>query len=250
MKFHLPPSRGIKTYILSIFIFIITFVILVEMSMVFFPDEKTKTSKVHHLLIWLDLIEDTLIIMGIITGIIYNKKVLEFLRKQLLQRNFEGLGEVFNFPVENVKVLILPVSAGNSIVQEWLINYLKPEQVALVYTEKSRKQAEKLYNIYSEQVHFYHTLHELRESKDILKDPLDPLSAKRLVKKFINYYLNLGYSKNEIFVDITGGTAPTSIGAFQAAEEAEITTLYVKDGKITDPSDTKQGIPIFISKKF
>ncbi|MDW7998587.1 MAG: hypothetical protein RMI30_03945, partial [Thermodesulfovibrio sp.] len=58
--------------------------------------------------------------------------------------------------------------------------------------------------------------------------------------------------ESNIFVDTTGGKVPMSIGAFQAAEEMSVSSIYIigKDhGKITDPMIKEHGEPIFISQR-
>jgi hypothetical protein len=55
---------------------------------------------------------------------------------------------------------------------------------------------------------------------------------------------------------ITGGTAPMSLGAFQAAEQMRVSSIYVmglmtdaegKKGRILDPEDPAQAEPRFMS---
>lgn len=63
-------------------------------------------------------------------------------------------------------------------------------------------------------------------------------------------FKELGIPESEVFVDTTGGTVPMSIGAFQAAEERNLSSIYVigKDkGKIKDWKKRQDGIPVYIS---
>ena len=70
-------------------------------------------------------------------------------------------------------------------------------------------------------------------------------------------FLAQGISKDNIFVDTTGGKVPMSIGAFQAAEEEGVASIYVcgtvydkKSGFIIkDPKNEAHGKPVFLSEK-
>jgi hypothetical protein len=148
---------------------------------------------------------------------------------------------------------VIPVSRTEQ--PEWIIRHLKPRHVRLLYTDfsQSKEAAIKLVQKFSKDVLFNLTEEDIKNGKSMITDAEDPLATKELTSKAIKHMLALGLKHENIFVDTTGGKVPMSIGAFQAAEEEGVSTIYVvgKDDKglITDPTIRQQGMPIFISEK-
>lgn len=73
-----------------------------------------------------------------------------------------------------------------------------------------------------------------------INDSSDVSEVKNKVKSLIDIAIKKG--AQHIAVDLTGGTAPMSLGAFMAAEEAKITSLYVS-------MDFNEFKPIYSSAK-
>ncbi len=96
---------------------------------------------------------------------------------------------------------------------------------------------------------------EIEGPSMVIEDLLDPRDSKRLVRHYLRRLLDRGFAPKRIFVDTTAGTSPMSIGAFQAAEELGISSIYVmglmddgeRKGLILDPEDPAQAEPRFMS---
>ncbi len=180
-------------------------------------------------------------------ALINRKTIMKWFLKR---REFKGTGDEFIFPKEKVTAMVIPVSRMEQ--PEWIIRHLEPERVAFLYTEQSKNYAVKLIKLFSDKVHFIHTPMEIEAEKDMIRDPNDPREAKELTAKFLEYFKINGIKEENIFLDTTGGKVPMSIGAFQAAEEMGVSSIYIvgkANGIIKDPQIREQGYPIFLSKK-
>jgi hypothetical protein len=173
--------------------------------------------------------------------------IKRWLRQLVAKRRFEGLGTPFDPLREKVEAIVIPVSRTEQ--PEWIMRHLKPRYVGLVFTEKSRRDAEKLMQI--------------ARTLDIepifgtdglsrgLSDPNDPARNRDVARTMIEGAVARGVAAGRIFVDTTGGRVPMTIGLFQAAEEAGVSSIYIsgreKDGRIINTKDPLEGCPIFIS---
>lgn len=179
-------------------------------------------------------------------------KISSKFKTWLSKRNFEHSGQPFQVAPENFQVAIIPVSRKQQ--PAYILNHLKPQYVSFLYTEKSKTVALELIREFSEppySVSFWPDTGGMQNEKYMIDQPDQPESTKEIADLFIEHYLSQGFSRNKIYVDTTGGKVPMSIGAFQAAEEAAVSSFYViargKDDKIIKPEKPEQGEPVFLS---
>lgn len=171
---------------------------------------------------------------------------------------FTGLGQTVEPALENVEALIIPVGSRGVEQAEWLIHHLRPEIVGLLYTRDSRQNALGLARrLESTEVTVVTDSHDIDRLEGALEDPLDAASSKVQVSRLLGQFRLLGCPAHHTFVDVTGGTKPMSFGAFQAAEEAGVSTIYLAgrhsptgrkdEGFIVEPEKREQGEVKFIS---
>lgn len=111
----------------------------------------------------------------------------------------------------------------------WVIDRCKPASISLLATQKSRAATEKI------------RAHAKQQGLTVLdpiylENPDNPAEVKRETKHLLQRMQAEGVHR--IAVDITGGKTPMSVGAFMAAEEALIATVYVSttfDEKLKKP---------------
>ncbi|MEP7009313.1 MAG: hypothetical protein ABJC13_03225 [Acidobacteriota bacterium] len=172
------------------------------------------------------------------------------LRRWLLNRQFPQVGDDVRDWRSRVEALVIPVSPRRE-QPEWLIRHLKPSHVSFLYTSESRATAAGLARDFgSESLEFSPSYHQIVAAANELKDPNDTREARTQTKLFLERFDRLGIPPSRVFVDTTAGKVPTSIGAFQAAEEAAVATIYIvgtKNGLIQDPGDASHGQPKFVS---
>jgi len=164
------------------------------------------------------------------------------------KRYFVNTGRPLAIQADCIQAMVIPVS--NAILAEWILFSLRPHSVAFVYTETTRHIALNLATDFSVVgIHFFPTAANIGESEFVLSTPDDPRKARELVRVFIDHFLAAGIPAGNIFVDTTGGKVPMSIGAFQAAEEANISSTYIvaSIGKIENPRSPEEGSAIFMS---
>jgi len=182
-----------------------------------------------------------------ITAFISRNEIAGWISRLARRRQFEGLGTPFDPLREKVDAIVIPVSRAEQ--PEWIMRHLKPRFVGLVFTEKTRKVTEELMQTAStlgiEPIFGRESL--VRG----LSDPNDPARSRSIARTMIEGVLANGVLANRIFVDTTGGRVPMTIGLFQAAEEAGVSSIYLtgreKDGRIINTRDPSEGRPIFIS---
>ncbi len=161
--------------------------------------------------------------------------------------------------VDKVQAMIIPVSRKEQ--PEWILYHLKPNRVKFLYTPKSHAVARELYEKFNSDVigRKIDEVPEVRKDnvgREItpgwIKNAFDPEEVYNEVLAMLDQLISDGYSKDNIFVDTTGGTVPMSIGAFMAAEEMGVSTVYVvatkPNGKIEDPQKSEEGRAIYLVK--
>lgn len=172
------------------------------------------------------------------------------LRRWLFGRQFARVGESVEDWERRVEALIIPVSPHRA-QPEWLIRHLKPSHVSFLYTEASRAVAAELAGEFgSETLEFSPTHHQILAGAQEIENPNDPNEVRRRTREFLERFQWLSISPGKIFVDTTAGKVPTSIGAFQAAEEVGVASIYLVgtiDGKIVDPTNREHGQPKYLS---
>ncbi|OPX35833.1 hypothetical protein B1H10_00350 [candidate division KSB1 bacterium 4484_188] len=173
------------------------------------------------------------------------------IRRWLRRSHFESVGEPFDVPEEKVGCVVIPVSRREQ--PEWILRWLKPRYVSFLYSGISREIAAQLAEKFSQppyQTKFFPDSAAIKGNKFKLQNPDDPEESKNIVSNFLLRFLENEIPREEIFVDTTGGKVPMSIGAFQAAEEMGISSIYVvgtMKGIIRDPQKREHGRPVFIS---
>lgn len=171
------------------------------------------------------------------------------LRQWLKKSRFENVGEQFD---GKVTAIVIPVSHVHQ--PEWIIRWLTPKYVAFLYTAfpDSQKAVLELLERFGKDVTFFPNKEMIARSEFMVEDADDPSESKKRTHFFLQHFLELGVPRDEIFVDTTGGKVPMSIGAFQAAEEVGVSSVYVVGnvkGIIKDPKKRVQGSPVFISNR-
>ncbi|HHW20438.1 MAG TPA: hypothetical protein GXX27_04805 [Thermodesulfovibrio thiophilus] len=207
----------------------------------------------HHVGIVSEYIKTAFELTALFVAISKWRDIWKWVLKKFRKVEFHNTGD--NFPVSEEKVhgIVIPVSRTQQ--PEWIIRHMQPKYVSLLYTSfgNSIDAAKELINKFSTQVKFNLTEDDISNHKNIIDNAEDPLVTKKQTHQEIEHMLTLGFKPENIFVDTTGGKVPMSIGAFQAAEETGISTIYIvgtgKNGLINNPEKRNEGKPIFISKK-
>ncbi len=117
-------------------------------------------------------------------------------------------------------------------VPKWMIDKIQPKLVALVASQASYDNAKKIQQ-YAIQKGI--EVLPIREVDDI-DNPAETMDEVKLLLKRIKEK-----ELKRCAVDITGGKVPMSMGAFMAAEEMQLDTLYVTtkfDAKLKKPDMT------------
>ena len=242
--------HSFKPSITVIVIFIVLVFILPRM--VHFLPESWFPS-MHHVGIVSEYIKTAIELTAIIITLFKWKDIRRWFIRKFRHKEFEGTGDEFPVSEERVHGIVIPISRFEQ--PAWIIHHLRPRHAALLYTNfhQSRDAAVELIRTFSGQVLFNLTEDDIKNNKDIITDAEDPIITKELTHRAIRHMLALGLNSKNIFVDTTGGRVPMSIGAFQAAEEAGVSSIYIvgrgERGLIIDPTVREQGRPIFISEK-
>jgi hypothetical protein len=177
-----------------------------------------------------------------------------YIKQWFRRTEFHSAGQPFDVPAEKVDAVVIPVSRREQ--PEWILRFLKPRQVALLYTQVSRETTIDLLQDFQTACQFSPNVLGIRQGEHMIRNPDDPVETKKIAKFFINRFKET-FPADRIFVDTTGGKVPMSIGAFQAAEEENVSSIYIvgtvwdsRSGLIVrDPKERSHGRPIFISDK-
>jgi len=78
---------------------------------------------------------------------------------------FEDVGAPFDVPENDVEAVVIPVSRKEQ--PEWILRWLKPKHVSLLYSDKSQKTAIELAEEFSESTH---NIYFFPNAKDIRDD--------------------------------------------------------------------------------
>lgn len=218
--------------------------------MVNYTDEGV-VKMLHYSDIMTEYILGSLELAVVIYGIYKHRAIRDWLaRIRHSNIEFPDTGKKFEVPKEKVVGAVIPVSRPEQ--PEWIIQHLKPKKIGLLYTDMSKDHAAKLVQKYQGEYSFILDETEIHSEKYMVRDPDDPAEAKKVTREYIGLFKKEGISRDQIFVDTTGGKVPMSIGSFQAAEEEGVSSIYVVGndrGFITDPSRREHGSPIFLSDK-
>jgi len=186
-----------------------------------------------------------------IVAYLKRKDLSKIFRKWFRRGQFENVGTPFEVSEEIVTAVIIPVSRQEQ--PEWILRHLKPKYVSLIYSEMSKEIAMNLIEQFSKSpfnVKFFPEKSEIKDEMFLISNPDKADETRVIVKHYIERYLEKGIASDQIFVDTTGGKVPWSIGAFQAAEEENVSSIYIIgtiDGWIKDPKIRHHGNPVFMS---
>ncbi len=179
------------------------------------------------------------------------------IRRWLFGRRFPGAGAPVIPMQDQVRAIVIPVSRREQ--PEWILRHLRPEQVSLLYTRKTKEVAVRLAREFGGTVTFEPDAAAIERGDDVLEHPDDPQASRALVQSFLRRFEAHGVPRAKTFVDTTGGKVPMSIGAFQAAEELGVSSIYVvgkakdlargEEGLLLDPEDPSQGDPRYMSDR-
>ena len=100
----------------------------------------------------------------------------------------------------------------------WVIKQINPMAIGLLSSESSRNAAQEI-RVFAQQMGI------LIIEEEVINDPDDPAEVNRKAKKVIHELKVHGL--DEMAMDITGGKTPMSLGAFMAAEEMGVDSIYV-----------------------
>jgi hypothetical protein len=168
------------------------------------------------------------------------------LRRWLRRSHFESVGA----PEQQVTAVVIPVSRREQ--PEWLLHWLKPKFVSFLYTNQTRYIAAELAREFSDSIDFFPNAQQISDGICQLNNVDDPNESKHLVTEFLQQFLNNNISREQMFVDTTGGKVAMSIGAFQAAEVMDVSSIYIvgtMDGLIKNPKEQNHGRPVFMSNR-
>ncbi len=164
---------------------------------------------------------NALMLISILAGI-YGFIMRQQLRNWFNRNQFPGIGQqqldkIWDGLIFTVSRQELPI---------WVVQEIQPQWVGLLYTEHSKEQAQALTQKLEQQGIIIKT--------QFINDADSPeenyLKSKQMMRE-----QQKNFPEMEIAVDITGGKVPMSLGAFMAAEECGIDSIYVT----TDQKDKK-----------
>ena len=130
---------------------------------------------------------------------------------------------------KNQQYELVIFTVSHATVPLMVIEKTQPKRIALIATEGSKAEAE----IIAAQALGLETKIFILDDKD------DPAEAKATVNKAIAHWE--GIAPERIAVDVTGGTTPMSIGAFMAAQQAGVTTIYMQSEYDKEKKEIKAG---------
>lgn len=192
---------------------------------------------------------------GLVVGLWRGPALSRMLDRWLRRHQFVHAGRAVESFEKRVDAVVIPL--GRQALQaEWIVRNLKPQCVSLLFTPQGRQPAEQLAKKLESEVEFKPSRREIDGPAMVIEKFLDPQETRKLARHYIERLLERGFERRRIFVDTTGGTTPMSLGAFQAAEEMRVSSIYVmgrlsdpecKMGRILDPEEPGQGEIRFMS---
>lgn len=173
--------------------------------------------------------------VGFIWGAINHEKIRTWLRRN----RFRRVGQVLDTDVGEIEGVIFCVSKKET--PRFVIAAAGPAWIGFVYTKESEPAADA---IAAENP----ALTCIKADLPVLPD--DPRMAKEACRRLIDRFRSERGEAAKLAVDVTGGKTPMSIGAFMAAEEAAVSTLYLCSEYDARLGRTKKGTErvIFINK--
>ncbi len=191
---------------------------------------------------------------GIAVALLRMEDLRRLIERWLRRKEFENAGREVEEFEKRVEAVVIPVGL-QATQAEWIVRQLRPRCVSLLFTKESRSAAAELAGKLEAEFEFVPPQHEIKGSAMVIDDFLDSQESRDIVRYYLEQFLDRGFRREGIFVDTTGATAPMSLGAFQAAEELQISSIYVRGlsseagrkGRIVDPQDLPQAVVQFVS---
>ncbi len=161
---------------------------------------------------WLGRISDGISLILFLAGLVaYLKR--ENIRHWLTRNRFPketGLDNTIQFDA-----LVFTVSKTE--VPFWVIEQLKPKHIGLIASQQSLAVAK--------QIEAFATNHQVETLIETIQDPDDPAQSRIAAQKLLEDLRKQGCQT--VAVELTGGKVTMSLGAFMAAEESGLHSLYV-----------------------
>ena len=161
----------------------------------------------------------TTTILGLPIAIIGRERIFHWVRAKLRRNAFPAPGITAPDLAKRTKGLVFTVSRAE--VPIWVIEQFKPGFVGLVVTTESRKNAATEIQAHCEKASI-----KIRISREVDKDNIEDTRGE--VDQLIGWMISEHkLTPFEIATDVTGGSVPMSLGAFMAAEERQVASIYV-----------------------
>lgn len=167
------------------------------------------------------LIDQVGILLGVLMGISWIVGLpLALLKREEIRRwftrnRFPNVGATLE---SEQRWDALAFTVSHKDLPQWVVDVLKPAYVGLIATDASREAAREIATLAKQR-----GLEVL--SPVYLDNPDDPAEAFAQTRLLLRRLRETGAER--IAVDITGGKTPMSLGAFMAAEELGVSSLYV-----------------------
>jgi hypothetical protein len=118
----------------------------------------------------------------------------------------------------------LILASRNKPLMEWHLQHIPHRRAEFVWTEFNRNELSAVLARMPEELRCVHG--PGRDAEEALEDPFDLNSVKAHCRVLL-LDLIARHGPEQVCVDLTGGTAVMSVGAFQVAEELGVTSLYL-----------------------
>lgn len=154
-------------------------------------------------------------LIGLIWAGVKHKAVARFFRGLLRNNRFPDVGRRLDELASRWDGLLFTVS--NADVPLWVIDQVRPRAVALLGTSESHEAMEIIAH--------YCKKHDIQVFHHVISDKDDPAESRHAAAGLLAQLGKQGLQR--LATDITGGRTPMSVGAFMAAEEAGVASLFV-----------------------
>lgn len=145
-------------------------------------------------------------------GLVYGICQRNTLRNWLSRNRFPGIGGCPDFDWQG---LVFTVSRAN--VPLWVIEHVSPKAIGLLTTSASQDEGDIIRDDAEQR--------GIEVITRMIENPDDPAEVKQKARELLRQMQENNI--NPIAVDITGGKTPMSVGAFMAAEEMGVDSIYV-----------------------
>lgn len=141
-------------------------------------------------------------------------------RQQEAALTFRRAGDEAQCPAFQAAVILVSHSVA---LHQWHLRHMPHERVEFIWTDHTRAAAAEMLEVFPEIA----CLHGPKTTaEEPLLDAFDLTTVKAHCRTILTEIL-ARYPPEQVCVDVTGGTAVMSVGAFQVAEELGVTSLYL-----------------------